>query len=440
VRAKYIALIIAAFVFCAVSFAQEYTIRANRGLNLRAAPSRSAAIADTVRSGTILQVVGEFNRWLKIDRNGREVWLADWVDYSRVDSVEPTGPQPQQPTAPTAPTAPIDNCCYVDRQCHSDQEWLAGYWAYQNGQCPAPVQPQPATPAQPVVSAPANVDNCCLVDRHCQSDAEWLAGYWAYQNGQCAAPAQPQRVTSARPSASELATGGNCCNTIWDCWLEDERVQGYYAFQLNQCAGLPDFSAIALTGPVPRIEGSGRFAAQLTEALKLLKSIAPDWYNYVITGMDVIVEVPAPSPDVGYCTARAYARERRVTVESCWIDTLGPESTEINLLEWLGMLGHEACHIHTHADGRYFATLEDEEAECRVFGEGASILVASAFATGLSPRRGTAYFAINEGLSLFRRYCAGGYRADLFCPTLQRLESKWSNVPYAVFPPGAPEW
>ena len=41
---------------------------------------------ETVPEGTILHVVGRFNRWLKIDRNGDIVWLADWVNYTRVDN------------------------------------------------------------------------------------------------------------------------------------------------------------------------------------------------------------------------------------------------------------------------------------------------------------------------------------------------------------------
>jgi len=36
------------------------------------------------------------------------------------------------------------------------------------------------------------VDNCCFVDRHCQSDQDWDDGYWAFQNGLCAAPGQVQ--------------------------------------------------------------------------------------------------------------------------------------------------------------------------------------------------------------------------------------------------------
>lgn len=47
-------------------------------------------------------------------------------------------------------TANTDNCCFVDRQCSSDQEWPDGYQAFRNNQCPAPrasgapASPQPA--------------------------------------------------------------------------------------------------------------------------------------------------------------------------------------------------------------------------------------------------------------------------------------------------------
>ena len=223
---KAIAAVIAFAVLLSIASAQEYSIRANRGLNLRAEPNLNAPIADTVLSGSILQVVGEFNRWLKIDRGGRQVWLANWVNYSRIDSSEPSGSQ--------QPTAPIDNCCYVDRQCQSDQEWVAGYWAYQNNQCPASPSSAPQTPAQPVGGAPATVDNCCFVDRQCQSDAQWEAGYWAYQRNQCAAPGQRQPVS---PTASALTGVNNCC-IIDDlnCVTDFEWRRGYWAFQVGHCA------------------------------------------------------------------------------------------------------------------------------------------------------------------------------------------------------------
>lgn len=144
-------MLIAFCLLVALASAQPYSIRANRGLNLRTEPSLTADIADTVPSGSILQVVGKLNRWLKIDRNGREVWLADWVNFSRVDE-SAAAPNPQPASA--AP-ANVDNCCFVDRQCQSDAEWEAGYWAYQNRQCAAPAQLQPVPPAQPVASTPS---------------------------------------------------------------------------------------------------------------------------------------------------------------------------------------------------------------------------------------------------------------------------------------------
>ena len=299
---KCIALIIAGFVLCAVSSAQEYSIRANRGLNLRAEPSRNAAIADTVRSGTILQVVGEFNRWLKIDRNGREVWLADWVDFSRVDdSASPAS------SALPAPTGPIDNCCYVDRQCHSELDWMGGWHAFQNGQCAAPPQPQPVTPAQPGSSAPANVDNCCLVDRQCSSDQEWINGYWAFQNNQCPAPAKLDVVTPSRP----------------------------------------------------RIEGSARFVAQTESALNLLQRRAREWYDYVIRYVDLIREIPDSYPD---CTTfRAFVLDpepaNNVYVDTCMALT--------SLINYTVTLPHEACHRRKQVEGIvYPGGIWEEELQC----------------------------------------------------------------------------
>ena len=430
-RAKCLPLIIAGLVLCAVSSAQEYYIRANRGLNLRAAPSLSADIAGTVTAGTIMQVTGASGRWLKINRRGNVVWLADWVNFSRVEGSEPAGSQ--------QPAGPVDNCCFVDRLCQSDREWVDGYWAYQNGQCAAPAPAQQSTPAQPLASMPATVDNCCFVDRLCQSDQEWIAGYHAFQNGNCFA--------SAQSTFGVPATGGNCCSLGWQCPTDVEREQGYWVFQINQCAGLPQTSAIALTGPVPRIEGSSRFVQHIRATLRFMKAVAPAWYNYVITGLDSIVEerVHVPSFRDGQrteCWAFANNRERKATVQTCFMRWTihGNGPAEFDQAATAGALGHEACHIHTHEEGKHFATQEDEEELCAKMGTGASVLLSSALAIGLDPSRGFNYFPKDRALSRLRRYCAEGYRADLFCPTLQQLEGIWRNVPHAVFPPGAPEW
>ena len=176
-KATLFAVMTALFVLCGAALAQEYSIRTNGRINLRDAPGLTGSIVETVPSGTILQVVGEFNRWLKINRSGNEVWMADWVNYTRSDQTQ-SRPQSSQ----------IDNCCFVDRQCNSDAEWTSGYWAFQNNQCPAPSQTRPETSSQPASTDQSQIDNCCFLDWQCNSDEEWARGYWAFQIKHCDVP------------------------------------------------------------------------------------------------------------------------------------------------------------------------------------------------------------------------------------------------------------
>ena len=174
-------VVVTLFFVCHLTLAQEYSIRLNRNINLRSAPSLRGQIAETAPAGTILPVVGAAGRWLRIQRSGNEVWMADWVNYSRIEDV-------QSPTQASV----VDNCCFVDRQCSSVQDWTDGYWAFQNRQCAAPTESQPASVERSSPNQPSVVDNCCFVNRRCSSDQEWADGYWAFQNSQCAAPGQPQ--------------------------------------------------------------------------------------------------------------------------------------------------------------------------------------------------------------------------------------------------------
>ncbi len=145
-KAKLFGVIIAVLVLCSVASAQGYAIRADSNVNLRARPNLESDIIVTVPAGTILHVIDEFNRWLKVSRTGTEMWMADWVSYTRVESS--SQPQTSSPPASSVPSN-VDNCCFVDRQCHSDEEWTSGFWAFQNNQCAAPSQsPVDAAPAQ----------------------------------------------------------------------------------------------------------------------------------------------------------------------------------------------------------------------------------------------------------------------------------------------------
>ena len=267
-----LAALIALVLICGIATAQGYHIQVAHNTNLRESYSLNAAVVETAPAGATLLVTGQFGKWLKINRNG-EVWMANWVRHSRVDAPATTAAQP----------ANIDNCCFVDRQCSSDQEWTAGYWAFQNGHCAAPVQSQSPAPAQSSSgSAPANVDNCCFIGWNCSSDQDWQAGFHAYQTNQCQHP------------------------------------------------------GIA-------IEGSQGFVKQMVDALDLLRSRAPYWYDYTIRGLDKIRQAPPEVIGVNV-SARLFD-----------LDYGDDPPPGVNLFEHnthdAYMLVHEACHVHRHEAG-----------------------------------------------------------------------------------------
>lgn len=220
-RSRIIAVFVSAFLLHGMAVAQNYPIRVTFNTNLRAAASLQSHIVETAPAGTTLSVVGRDNRWLQINKNGT-VWMANWVRHSRVEDSAPT----QTQTA-----ANIDNCCFVDRQCYSDQEWVDGYWAYQNGQCAAPAQTQAQVSTQTVSVDSSAVNNCCFIGWQCASDDDWVEGFLAHQTNQCKHP------------------------------------------------------GIA-------IEGSPGFLRQMEQALDLLQNLSPKWYQYVISGLDRIRQTP----------------------------------------------------------------------------------------------------------------------------------------------------
>ena len=201
--------------------------------------------------------------------------------------------------------AQVDNCCFVDRQCGSDQEWLAGYWAFQNNQCAAPAQSQPA----PAASSSTPVDNCCGIDRQCQTDQDWIKGYWAYQNNQCSAsigsqPGAPVSIpgrslawTPIMPEGvkrfladSAIDPFNNCCfmhhNT---CHSDEAWRHGYWQFVSHQCV----HPAPAPTRPP--VEGPPHFQYWMSRAFELITRDAPEWLDYIYrSGLRKIVMLPDP--------------------------------------------------------------------------------------------------------------------------------------------------
>ncbi len=83
-RAKLLLTMLAVLSLHSVALAQGYSIQLTYNTNLRAGASLQANIVETALSGTTLNVVSELNRWLRISRNGNEVWMASWVSHARV--------------------------------------------------------------------------------------------------------------------------------------------------------------------------------------------------------------------------------------------------------------------------------------------------------------------------------------------------------------------
>ena len=313
-KAKCLAVTVSVLMFLGIASAEQYHIRVSFNTNLRFTYSLEGRITEMAPAGTVLHVIGANERWLRIRRSGSEVWMASWVPYTRVEGA--------------GARSDIDNCCFVNRQCRAEQEWIDGYWAYQRHECAVSQQEQLADTGQSVEATPADIDNCCFVDRHCRTDEEWVNGYWAYQN--------------------------------------------------NQCSG--SASSTAVDASVPFIEGSEVFVRQIQSALNVLRREAPDSYEYVISAMDKVFEVPSPLDNPALCRGGAYANSRDVSATTgC---TFSHTTCRSQRLSWIGLLAHEACHIHTAEAGIDYAAMGlNEEKECALPARAATDAVDPAFAS-----------------------------------------------------------
>jgi len=213
---KRLNIVIAGLLLVAVASAQDYYIRVTHSTNLRASHSLDSAVRGGLQAGETAHVIGEHNNWLKINRNGQDLWMAGWVSHTRLADGEQTSSQTGTSTQ-TEPSTPIDNCC------------LAGW--------------------------------------HCINDQEWTNGLHAFQNNDC--------VGSPR-----IPSGASCCQMGWNCALPSDRIMGVWFIREGwQCDKPAQANYAGLI-----IEGSRIFIARVIEALDLLKSEAPEWYAYVITG------------------------------------------------------------------------------------------------------------------------------------------------------------
>ncbi|MDE2950980.1 MAG: hypothetical protein OXT68_09440 [Chloroflexota bacterium] len=258
----------------------------------------------------------------------------------------------------------IDNCCFVDRQCSTDQEWTDGYQAFQNNQCPAPAQSQPVASSPTAGNAPAQIDNCCFVDRQCQTDQEWTDGYQAFQNNQCpasavsGAPAPSQPVSgvllrtatgviigypsggsilpstepSDRPPGQSIGYHYNCCEFAWQCNSEQDWAEGYSTLQNHGLCPLPGLISIV---------GDPDFFDYYERVLDLLKTRSPQLYDYVLNGL---LKIEQRRFAHLWNSRRSYVDAVGRVFYVFWEDG-EPIQSPSDFYE-AAILVHEACHVH----------------------------------------------------------------------------------------------
>ena len=122
-------------------------------MNVRAAATIESAVVAKARSGDVFTVSNSAQGatwcWLKIDLG----WLAK---TARVQSSKPLHTTTSTSASTSASTetqqtrSDIDNCCFVNRHCQSEQDWVDGFWAFRRQECSAPgIAEQVSQPGAP---------------------------------------------------------------------------------------------------------------------------------------------------------------------------------------------------------------------------------------------------------------------------------------------------
>lgn len=284
-------------ILCGAASADVTYIHTTQDTGLHTKAYSWLSPAGIVPAGTKLEMSGENTfadgeRWIYVEYNGELYFIPSWVPHTR--SVLRLPSVLDAPSQTVSTPAKVDNCCFVDRHCETDQEWTDGYGAYQNNECPVSA-PSGQPISQPSIgSAPANVDNCCFVNRHCETDQEWADGYWAYQNNECPVSAP---VSAVQPIANAR----------------------------------------------PQVVGSTEFVQGLESTLSLMQQKAPQWYQYVASVTRLIEQDYEPE----HCrSAGAYVGSGKTTIGTCML--YGPVRGALYRVSLAGILAHEVCHHHGH--------------------------------------------------------------------------------------------
>ena len=317
-------------------------------INVRLSHSTASAVIRGAVAGESFAVSsstqGKSYCWLNIS----EGWIAWTVRVSAVAPGGTTAPAGEQTTQPSN----VDNCCFVDRQCHTDKEWTDGYWAYQRKQCPVNPPTTQGTSGQQVSSTQANVDNCCFIGWQCHTNQDWIDGYWAHQNNQCGATGQtlsqtigpsfshilslplPRTPSNAETLSKASMPFDNCCYIHHPtCQSDEDWSSGYWAFQNGQCIGP------APPGTRPEIVGNASFVSYASRALELIGIHAPEWLNYLYhSGIRKLEMHPDAGAGGFYNTIWVVMDGFHERFDPTWTPSLH------QLAGYAGGVIHEACH------------------------------------------------------------------------------------------------
>lgn len=345
---KFVAAVIVLLVFCGVAAAQEFCIRSIGGLPLYEANVDPFYVVtvEMVPAGVMLRITGEENERWKVARNGRVLWMDNWLGYQPIPCTPELELQKNIPT--------VDNCCQLGWDCGTDQKrWEDGWHAYKAGHC--------------------RVDNCCYRGWDCQSDQDWSDGAKAFQSGVChtsvdmtesrrqisqilreeeakareaEAKAREEEAKqravdqwrlSSQPITSPIPEGvNNCCFLNRECNTQEEWEYGWELFAYDLCH-VPD-----IAGRI-QINGSSAFVAAVRAGLRLQLSRSPKWYRYTQQGLRGALETPGSD--------RSWVRSREA-IWRFWLDKYSRNHSGVALDSVIaGVLVHEACHVHRYRAG-----------------------------------------------------------------------------------------
>ena len=127
----------------------------------------------------------------------------------------------------------------------------------------------------------------------------------------------------------------NCCWVNRQCNTEEDWQRGYAAYKYFQCSASDDI-------PV-QIQGSSTFDALFRSAYRLLKEESPRLYHYGTTGFDRIRQVPHGSDTGLLIHERTFVQAPTNIITN--FDP-GTPITEGALVEAVGAILHESCHVH----------------------------------------------------------------------------------------------